>query len=174
MAEPRVLIGGKFAFDFVIQSSSPKKLLQGLKSVLCCKTSPKKTTKGFCRLDILSSSSTKKSFPKVTLGDTISRSRSGLLQSFLGQAHEGCHSSAQCPFALDPASDKFSSKPKFRKLVSWRIPIFCSKAGKECSLHIHTNSSFRKLYFDTVELQANWMDPTGQKLVGVHHATSKI
>ena len=68
MAEPRVLIGGKFAFDFVIQSSSPKKLLQGLKSVLCCKTSPKKTTKGFCRLDILSSSSTKKSFPKVTLG----------------------------------------------------------------------------------------------------------
>lgn len=122
MAEPRVLIGGKFAFDFVIQSSSPKKLLQGLKSVLCCKTSPKKTTKGFCRLDILSSSSTKKSFPNVTLGDTISQSRSGLLQSFLGQAHEGCHSSAQCPFALDPAencaSDKFLVEAESSQLVS--------------------------------------------------------
>lgn len=85
----------------------------------------------------------------MTLGDIISQSRSGLLQSFLGQAHEGCHSSAQCPFALDPANDEI---PKARQL---KDPDFLIQSGKGMLASHPHKSSFRKLYFDTVELQAN-------------------
>lgn len=108
MAEARVLIGGKFASDFVIQSSSPKK-----------------TTKGLLQTGLFSVHPVLNPF-LVTLGDTISQPRSGLLQSFLGQAHEGCHSSAQCPFALDPAENR-ERQVSHQKLMGWRIQVFSKR-----------------------------------------------